>query len=268
MNDRAACALRAAEAGAAVAEASFRTELTVETKGEPPDVVTQIDRDAQARVIETIRSAYPNDPIVGEEGDGAKTVPTDGAAWIVDPIDGTNNFVRGLRVWATSVAAVVDGQPIAGVTVCPSLGDTYVVDERSARLNGDPITVSDRTDPDAFVAVPTFWWGLDRRAEYAAACRALVERFGDLRRFGSTQLALALCASGGVDAVVTNTHVHPWDAVAGSVLVERAGGTVTDVEGNPWRHDSRGLVASNGQAHERVLEAAQEIERTRAASTR
>ncbi len=261
MSDRVACALGAAKAGAAVAEASFRGSHDVETKGEKTDVVTQVDRDAQTRVVETIRETFPNEVIVAEEDDDeTAAIPTTGSAWVVDPIDGTNNYVRGMRLWATSVAALVDGEPVAAATVAPALGDTYVATTESASVNDEPAKVRDRTDPETFVAVPTFWWGFDRRDEYATACRAVVERFGDMRRFGSTQLALAMCASGAVDAVITNVQVTPWDSVAGSLLVERAGGVVTDVEGEPWRHDSRGLVASNGEAHEVVLEAAREID--------
>jgi myo-inositol-1(or 4)-monophosphatase len=102
-------------------------------------------------------------------------------------------------------------------------------------------------------------WGRDRRDEYAAACRAVVERFGDLRRLGSAQAQLAMVAAGTLDGVVTNVYANPWDTVAGVHLIRLAGGTVTDVHGDRWRHDSHGLVASNGAIHEQLLGAAQEI---------
>lgn len=263
MSERADCALRAAEAGGAVAIDSFREGIAVETKGEKTDVVTQADRDAQRQVIATIQESYPDDPVVGEEEDEAKVVPDDGPAWVIDPIDGTNNFVRGIQWWATSVAATVDGEAVAGATVAPSLGDTYLLDSETAYLNGEEIAVSGRTDPEEFVVVPTVWWEFDRRAEYAAACRGITDRFGDMRRFGSAQLALALCAAGSVDGVVTNVAANPWDSLVGAALVEAAGGVVTDADGNPWRHDSQGLVASNGEAHEAVVAAAQDAEAER-----
>ncbi|MFO7927900.1 MAG: inositol monophosphatase family protein [Halobacteriota archaeon] len=253
---RADVALRAAEAGADLATESFRGELAVETKSQKIDVVTQADRDAQTRVTEVLREGFPGEPIIGEEDETRNSVPDDGPAWIIDPIDGTTNFVRGIQVWTTSVAATVDGGPVAGATVCPSLGDTFVLDSGNAFRNGERISVSDRTDPEAFVVVPTLWWSFDRREEYAAACRGIVERFGDMRRFGSAQFELALCASGAVDAVVTSVRGHPWDTIVGVGLIEAAGGTVTDIHGDPWRHDSQGVVASNGAAHDVVLEAA------------
>jgi len=256
MTTRADCARRAAEAGAAVAAESFQGELTVETKAGKTDVVTQADRDAQRRVADAIGESFPGEPIVGEEDATPTSVPGEGPAWVVDPIDGTANYVRGIRTWTTSVAATVDGEAVAGATVAPALGDAFVLESGGAIRNGEAVTVSDRTDPETFVVVPTMWWSPDRRGEYADACRGIVERFGDMRRFGSAQLELALCAAGAVDAVVTNVETSPWDTVVGAGLVEAAGGTVTNIHGEPWRHDSRGLVASNGAAHDAVLEAA------------
>ena len=240
MSERADCALRAAETGGSVALESFRGDVAVETKSGKTDVVTQADRDAQRRVTATIREAYPD-----------------------DPIDGTNNYVRGVPVWTTSVAATVDGEAVAGASVCPAFGDTFLLENGTARFNGEVLSVSDRTDPETFAVAPTMWWEFDRREEYVGICRGILERFGDMRRYGSAQYALALCATGALDAVVTNVEAYPWDSVVGAGLVEAAGGVVTDIEGEPWRHDSTGLVASNGEAHEAVLSAAREAHRER-----
>jgi myo-inositol-1(or 4)-monophosphatase len=257
---RAHVAEQAARVGSAVAAGSFRRGVAVETKTEKTDVVTQADRDAQARVIDCIHSTYEANAIVGEEADELKSVPEEGPVWVIDPIDGTNNFVRGLQVWCTAVAAVRDGEPVAAAVVAPELGDVYVADDETATLNGEPIGVSDRADPERCSVVPTMWWGRDRRDEYAAACRAVVDRFGDLRRLGSAQAQLAMLAAGTIDGVVTNVDANPWDTVAGVHLIRLAGGRVTDVHGDRWRHDSHGLVASNGAIHRELLAAAAEIE--------
>ncbi|MFC6766991.1 inositol monophosphatase family protein, partial [Natrinema soli] len=145
--DRAAVAARAAGEGAAVAADSFRTDLAVEEKNGKTDVVTQVDRDAQETVIGTIREAYPDDPIVGEEEDALKEVPETGPAWIVDPNDGTNNYVDGIRAFGTAVAAVVDGEPVGAAFDCPALSDTYRVGPEGASRNGEPLSVSDCADP-------------------------------------------------------------------------------------------------------------------------
>lgn len=255
-------ALRAAEAGAAVAAERFRTDVAVETKTGKTDVVTEADRLAQKRVVETIRD-HGDAPVVGEEDGQRSDLPPDGPAWVVDPIDGTNNFVRGLRHFCTSVASVVDGEPVAGASVCPAIGDRYVFGPAGVERNGEPITVSDRSDPETFTVAPTIWWPRDRRDEYAATARAVVERFGDTRRVGCAQATLAMVADGGLDGAVTNVTTHPWDTLVGVGLVRAAGGVVTDIDGDRWTHDARGLVASNGRAHDEVLAAARAAERER-----
>ncbi|WP_049898801.1 inositol monophosphatase family protein [Halococcus agarilyticus] len=250
---RADLAARAADAGARVALASFRDDLAVETKADETDVVTQADRDAQRRVIETIHAEY-DEPVVGEEEDTRKTLPDEGPAWVVDPIDGTNNFVRGLRIWGTSVASVVDGEPVAAATVLPALSDTYLAGVERVTLNGDPVRVSSRENPAAFVVDPIL---LVDPAE-TGGTNALAERFGDFRRFGCAQATLAAVAGGSIEAAIATVRLDPWDTVAGAHMIRNAGGVVTDLDGEPWRHDSSSLVASNGTAHEVVLAAARQ----------
>ena len=257
---RLAVAERAARAGAAVAADGFRRGLAVETKDGKTDVVTRADHDAQARVVDRIREVYPDDPIVGEEEGTLDRVPDAGPAWVIDPIDGTNNYVDAVRVWATAVAAVRGGEPVAAATVCPALDDVYLAGPDGAVRNEEPLAVSDEPDPERCTVAPTFWWDYDRRDEYAALTRGIVERFGDLRRYGSAQVSLALVAAGGLDGLATNLRMNPWDAVGGVLLVRRAGGRVTGLDGEPWRPDSTGLVASNGEVHDEVLAAAREAD--------
>ena len=266
-NSRAAVATAAARAGARVAAEGFRDGLAVETKDGETDVVTAADREAQSRVIETIRETFPDDTVVGEEEDSPKTVPETGDAWIVDPIDGTNNFVRDIEEFATAVAAVTDSFPTAAAVVLPAHDDAYVADETTATRNDESISVSTVSDPELACVVPTVWWPQDRRDEYAQACEAIVRRFADLRRLGSAQAALARLAAGSVEGVVTNVDCNPWDTVAGVHLVRVAGGRVTNLTGEPWRVGDRGLVASNGAVHDEVLAAAREIDSVASAET-
>ena len=259
-DERTAVAEAAARDGAALAFESFRTDLAVETKDGKTDEVTQADRDAQAEVLATIRETYPDDVVVGEEDDARKDVPDDGASWVIDPIDGTSNVVRGVHVWATAVAAVRDGEAVAGVVDMPAVGDVFVADADAAVRNGDAIRVSDETDPEAATVAPALWWDRDRRDEFAVAAREIGDRFGDMRRYGCAQATLAYVACGALDGAFSNVRPNPWDTVAGVHLVRRAGGTVTDLNGDPWRHDSVGIVASNGELHDEVLAAARATE--------
>jgi myo-inositol-1(or 4)-monophosphatase len=211
-------------------------------------------------VATVVEDAFPGETVVGEEEDTPKVVPESGAAWVVDPIDGTNNYVRHLPVWATSVAAVVDGAAVGAATVLPAVGEAYVADPGSAARGDRPLRVSEETDPEAATVAPTMWWAMDRRDEYAAATGELVRRFGDMRRLGCAQATLAHVAEGALEGAVTNVSTNPWDTVAGVFLVRQAGGQVTDLDGERWRPDSRGLVASNGHLHGELLAAARAID--------
>jgi myo-inositol-1(or 4)-monophosphatase len=255
-------AAASARAGADVAGELFRTDLDVEYKSGKTDVVTRADRRAQEAVIDRIRSQEPDATVVGEENNAPTEVPEEGTVWIVDPIDGTNNFVRGSRYWATSVACLVDGTPVAAANILPALGDSYVGSPAGVTLNGETVSVSSRSDPERFSVVPTVWWGLDSREEYAAVTGAIVRRFGDLRRNGSAQASLSLLASGQYEGVLTTVGTPAWDTVAGAALVEWAGGTVTDLDGGAWHHDTPGFVASNGRAHDQLLAAIDDVDRT------
>lgn len=259
---RAAMAERAARTGGAVADEQFREGVAVETKTDRTDLVTAADRSAQRRILSTIRGGFPDDAFVCEEDadpadatagapDHRETVPDTGPAWVIDPIDGTANYVRGIAFWATSVAAVVGGDTVAAATVLPAKGEVYAAGPEGATRDGTELAVSDRADPAIFAV------GLLGRLPggdaYATLFRDAADRVGDLRRLGCMQGTLALVASGGLDAAITPAPTQPWDTIAGVHLIRQAGGTVTDLRGNPWTPDSVGLVASNGQAHEELL---------------
>jgi myo-inositol-1(or 4)-monophosphatase len=254
--DRAAVAERAARAGGAVAADRFRSALDVEEKG-PGDVVTDADRAAQARAVGAIRETS-DAPVIAEEAGRPNDVP-DGPAWVIDPIDGTTNFSRGVPVWACSVAVLNDGEPVAAATVCPGLGDVTVAADRTER-NGTRVSVSDRTEPAGVAVAPTAWGSFADREALADGTRALAADFGKLRRLGSMQTELALLAAGGIDAVVASLSPYPWDTIAGIHLVRQAGGRATDWTGDRWRHDADRLVASNGAVHDAVLDAVADLD--------
>lgn len=253
-------ALAAAEAGATVAEELYRSALSVDTKSSKMDYVTEADTRAQERVIETIQRDHPDATIVGEEADALKTVPDDGIVWVIDPIDGTTNFVHEIPLWTTSVAVVEDGDPTTAVSVAPAVGDVYLADDAAVTWNGNPMEVSTKTDLETFTVAPILRYGSDRDQEFGELMATLIRQFGDLRRFGSAQFVLAKIAAGSLDvAAATQPQANPWDTIAGVYMVERAGGTVTDVHGDPWAPSSDGLVATNGTAHDRVLDAVQSL---------
>jgi len=268
---RVAVAERAARAGGAVARQAFRGDLTVETKTDKNDLVTESDRDAQRQVVSTLRGEFSNDAIVGEEEAVPLGTPTDsveilsevpqtGDAWVVDPIDGTTNFSRGMRTWATAVSAVVDGRIVAGAVYLPTLEDMYAAGTETGTRNGNALAVSERTDPETFVVAPIGRFERGSGEDLGAISAAIVDRMADVRRIGSMQVTLAAVASGELDAAFSTYSPHPWDSLAGIHLVRQAGGTVTGLDGEPWTFDSDAVVASNGEAHETVCEVASAAE--------
>lgn len=260
LSEKTRVAKESAKAGGRVALDQFRTTVAVDEKSGKNDLVTNVDKQTQNAVVERITETFPDASVVGEEDGTDSTIPGNGTAWVVDPIDGTNNFVRGNRRWTTSVTCLVDGKPVVAVNYLPAMDDLYLGRPDGVWLNDEPVSVSEKTDPERFMVVPTVWWTLDRRDEFAAATEAIVDRFGDLRRIGTAQGALSLLASGRIDGVITNIETDPWDTVGGVAMVRWAGGTATDLAGNDWSHESTGLVVSNGTAHQTVLAAATAIE--------
>jgi myo-inositol-1(or 4)-monophosphatase len=259
--DRRTTAVRAARAGAALATELFRTGLDAETKESATDYVTEADRRTQERIVGRLAEDYPDETVIGEEGDGRKRLQSGETAWIVDPIDGTTNYVRGMPLWATSVAVVEDGDPVAAANCLPLLGDEYHADTEDAVRDayrpdgpvdgGDTATVSDTAGLEASLVAPTLRYTGD--GAYGSLLGTLSPNVGDVRRFGSAQTTLSLVAGGHLDAAVGVSEAYPWDTVAGVHLIERAGGTVTDLAGEPWTPGSEGLVASNGRIHDDLL---------------
>jgi myo-inositol-1(or 4)-monophosphatase len=250
--DRETMAIRAAREGAAVAADLFGASLDVETKTSATDYVTDADTRAQRRIVECIAERYPDDTVVGEEGDGRRRLRTGETAWVVDPVDGTTNYVHELPLWATSVAAVEDGRTVAAVNRLPALDAEYRAGTDGAVVDGAPVSVSDATDLERSVVVPTLRYGR-AHGVYGRLLDVLSRSVGDVRRLGSAQTTLSLVAAGRVDAAVGVVQAHPWDTVAGVHLVRQAGGTVTDLAGDRWTPRSEGLVASGGGIHDELL---------------
>lgn len=252
-------AREAARTGAEIAMDGFRGEFTVESKESALDSVTEFDREVQRRVATLLRDEEADAVIVGEETlpeiETRTSVPEEGRAWVVDPIDGTNNFVGGNRNWGVAVAAVEDGEPVVAVNEFPALGDTYAVASGDPWRSGRPCSVSERTVPEEFTINPIFGLSPRHRRMLSAYVETVAEEFGDHRRFGCAQLALSAVAAGELEAAVSAVRLHPWDLVGGIHLVRQAGGTVTDVHGERWTPTSEGLVASNGEAHDQLVDA-------------
>lgn len=245
-------AVRAARAGADVVQTGFYQPLDTEMKS-VVDPVTHVDRDAETAIREVIVSHFPDDAILGEEGGGAGW--RQGRVWIVDPLDGTVNYVHRLPQVAVSVALWEDGNPLVGVIIDVARNDEFVaVAGEGSSLNGETIRVSETATLGQSLVCTGFPY--DRR-DHAAAYLKVVEEVmlnsQGTRRMGAAALDLAWLAAGRYDAYWEHggkDGIKPWDVAAGMLIVTEAGGTYTNESGEVAQLEARAHVASNGKVHE------------------
>ena len=230
---------------------SFRRPVGVERKGRR-ELVTDADREAEEAVVSAIRNEFPDDLIVAEE-----SAPDAGRAehvWIVDPLDGTNNFAHGFPQVGISLALVQEQQPVLGIVHDPLRGETFTAAEGSgATLDGQPIHVTEVDDlADAFLATG---FPYDRRTARDNNVQRLdhfLRRSQGVRRAGAAVLDLCYVACGRFDGF-WEIRLHPWDVAAGILIVREAGGCATDFAGTPDCVSGRRIVASNGRIHGQML---------------
>lgn len=203
------------------------------TKSSATDVVTEADRASEDLIRERILSARPDDGILGEEG--SDTAGTSGVRWVVDPIDGTVNYLLGLAQYAVSIGVEVDGQVQVGVVVNAATGDEFAaVRGGGATRNGRPLAVRTPVALDRSVISTGFNYEPAVRTRQAAAVAELVVRVADIRRFGSCALDLCALAAGQSDGYVEEGCL-PWDHAAGGLIAEEAGAVVEVLTGASGR---------------------------------
>ena len=211
-------------------------QLTVESKGRN-DFVTQIDRSAEGEIVKIIRKAYPQHAILGEEGGASGS---NEVCWIVDPLDGTTNFLHGLPHFAVSIGIQVRGKLEHGVIYAPCTQDLYCATKGSgATLNNRKIRGSTAKELDSALIGTGVPINADLLDAYLPMLKTIAGNSAGIRRAGSAALDLAYVAAGRLDGFF-ELGLKPWDMAAGIVLVQEAGGTVTEL------YDSRGDVMSTG----------------------
>lgn len=218
-------AVRTARSAARLIESGAARGVTVAaTKSSDVDVVTDSDRSAERLIRRTVLEARPDDAVLGEEGDDEPG--SSGVRWVVDPIDGTVNFLYGIPQYAVSIAAEVDGEVVAGVVLNVATGAEYTATLGGpAYCNGRPITVR-ATVPLAERLIGTgFSYEADQREVQARALVRLLPRIRDIRRFGSCALDLCGVAQGSLDGYVEE-GVNLWDHAAGGLIARSAGARV------------------------------------------
>jgi myo-inositol-1(or 4)-monophosphatase len=210
------------------------------------DFVSEADVEAQRAAVAVIAERHPDHGVLAEESDAGP--PTTGGGvplWVIDPIDGTTNFLHGHPMYATSVAAVIDGEPEVGVVACPSTSERWWATRGGGAFkNGRRIAVSSPPDlRTALVGTGFPFKSLHLLDDYLGQLGRVLRSSAGVRRGGSASLDLAYLASGALDAF-WELDLEPWDVMAGVLLIREAGGIVARVDGSPVDLESGSILAA------------------------
>jgi len=204
-------------------------------KSSPTDLVTDVDRSSESLIVGSLLQARPDDGIQGEEG--SSRTGSSGVTWVIDPLDGTINYLYGIEIFAVSIAASYRGRSVAGVVHNPLAGEMFAASEGcGAELNGNELRLVRTGRPLAEALVGTgFSYRAESRAAQAELLGGILPEVRDIRRTGSAALDLCSVACGRLDAYF-ESELKPWDRAAGELIVREAGGSVVsldDLRGHP-----------------------------------
>ncbi|HUT76325.1 MAG TPA: inositol monophosphatase family protein [Polyangia bacterium] len=198
-----------------------RSALDIETKSSPTDLVSQVDREAEQVIVDRLREVRPDDAVLAEEG--AESKGTSGVRWVIDPLDGTTNYVYGYPSFAVSIAVEIDGRPQVGVVHDSSAGHVYrAISGFGAVCDDFPLQVREQPDLAKALVATGFSYEAAQRDRQGLVVAQLLSRVRDIRRGGSAALDLCHVAAGHVDAY-WETGLAPWDYSAGLVIAREAG---------------------------------------------
>lgn len=248
-------AIRGARAAGSVLLKYFTKPLRVQEKKDA-GLVTQVDIEAEGKAMGVLKRAFPHFSFLAEESgsSGARSSGSTEGRWVIDPLDGTTNYIHRFPMFCVSIAAEWQGELVAGVVYHPILKDMYVAGlGRGARLNGKKISVSKTQRLEDSLLTTGFTY---RKDQLLHSEMEAFERLSGIaraiRRPGSAALDLAYTARGVFDGF-WERRLSPWDVAAGILLVREAGGTVTDFGGTPSRIEHPELLASNTSLHPDIL---------------
>jgi myo-inositol-1(or 4)-monophosphatase len=246
-------ALAAAREAGELLMHKFRRLVSVEKKGFV-DLVTEADLASERLIVNALKRAFPDHTIIAEEGDYARDSASP-CRWVIDPLDGTTNYVHGLPMFAISIGYQVDHVTVMGIVLNPAQGEEYVaVKGEGTMLNGDPIQVSTVESLENSLLVTGFPYRRDELFDRVFDLyRAMHHRCQGMRRLGAAALDFCYVAAGRIDAFY-EANLNPWDVCAGDLICREAGGVTSDWHGAPMPDSGRRIVASNGHVHEELLD--------------
>ncbi len=248
-------AVRAARSAGTVISRAFEQQdrIEVNTKG-THDFVTNIDNNAEQAIIDTIKKSYPKHTIISEECGEIKGEDND-YQWVIDPLDGTTNFVKGIPHFCVSIALKVKGKLDQAVIYDPMRGELFTASRgKGAQLNGFRIRVKQHKELDGTILATGFPFKQKQHTDaYMNMFKTLFMKTADMRRAGSAALDLAYVAAGRVDGFF-ELGLKPWDTAAGELLVIEAGGLVTDLSGGHNHIASGNIVAASARLLKEIVQ--------------
>lgn len=241
-------AREAAKLAGAFARSRFEQEKRIAFKS-PGDIVTDVDAEAEAMIFDLLRQEFPDHILVGEESAADVRADT-GYAWIVDPVDGTRNYAMGIPIYSTVVGLALNGEILVGVNYDPERDDLFEAERGGgAYLNGNRIHVSGKAAlKDCIIGFDLPYDDVGARRELEMLALVVWPNMATVRTIGSSALGISYAAAGRTDLYFQH-QLSPWDQVAGILLVEEAGGLVTDRTGRRATLYSDGIIASSARIH-------------------
>lgn len=246
-----ATAISAAKEAGKLLNDNFQKAKKISLKGKS-DIVTDIDVKAEKIILDLIKSHFPDHDILSEEA-GAISGGASKYLWVIDPIDGTTNYYYGMNPYRVGICLLEDKQPVLNVLYNPTKDEAYVAQKGGgAFLNGEKITVSDNIDLKNSVVMFHLSSKEESRLKTLSVLNVIAQESIHVRMYGSSLAQMSYIASGKFDAYF-NISLKPWDILPGALLIEEAGGKVTDIRGKEITPESTSVLATNGKVHDQML---------------
>jgi myo-inositol-1(or 4)-monophosphatase len=244
--------INATFAGAKILQQYFNGSFTVSSKSQINDLVTQADKESEEAIFEVIRQDYPDHFILSEEA--GELVMDSNIKWIIDPIDGTVNFANGIPICCVSIGVEQDGKMILGAVYNPFMNEFFFAQTGfGATLNENKIRVSEKDDIMRSCLVTGFPYSyLDEPNGPLEVFEKFIRQGIPVRRLGSAAIDLCWVAAGRFDGFYEH-NLRAWDSAAGFLIVEEAGGKITDFKGDYYSPYQRHIIASNGKIHDDLV---------------
>jgi len=257
IDDLTQTAIQAARLGGAILQDYAQKGFTIHSKDQAINLVTEADLHSEKTIIQSIQKTFPDHQILSEE-QGLQDIPQHSIKWIIDPLDGTVNFAHGFPMYNVSIGIEYQGTCVIGVIFDPTRDELFLAQQgRGATLNGTPIQVSSTQTISEALLVTGFAYDIHTAKDnnLKEFC-AFTVRAGGMRRTGTAAIDLCYIACGRLDGF-WELQLNPWDTAAGKVIVEEAGGKITNYAGEPYSIYGQTILATNGLIHQEMLEVLQ-----------